>query len=85
MPSRDWRLRIQDIEESIDEILQRTADMEFEDFIANRTICMEMMAVKASTIVIFRSGNCLAFSIAAKYRSSVGLSRLADSKQLCVK
>ncbi len=38
MPFRDWRLRIQDIVESIDEILQRTADMEFEDFMANRTI-----------------------------------------------
>ncbi|NCR55193.1 MAG: DUF86 domain-containing protein [Microcystis aeruginosa L211-07] len=38
MPSRDWRLRLQDIVESIDEILQRTADMEFEDFTNNRTI-----------------------------------------------
>lgn len=28
MPSRDWRLRLQDIVESIDEILQRTAGME---------------------------------------------------------
>ncbi|MFB2977262.1 DUF86 domain-containing protein [Microseira sp. BLCC-F43] len=38
MPSRDWRLRIQDILECITEILQRTAGIEFEDFIANRTI-----------------------------------------------
>ena len=38
MPSRDWRLRLQDIVESIDEILQRTAAMEFEDFTTNRTI-----------------------------------------------
>jgi uncharacterized protein with HEPN domain len=38
MPSRNWRLRLQDIVESIDEILQRTAGMEFEDFTTNRTI-----------------------------------------------
>jgi uncharacterized protein with HEPN domain len=38
MPFRDWQLRLQDIVESIDAILQRTADMEFEDFMANRTI-----------------------------------------------
>ncbi|MGV2388094.1 MAG UNVERIFIED_CONTAM: DUF86 domain-containing protein [Microcystis novacekii LVE1205-3] len=38
MPSRDWRLRLQDIVESIDEILQRTAGMEFEGFTNNRTI-----------------------------------------------
>jgi uncharacterized protein with HEPN domain len=38
MPSRDWRLRIQDILECITETLQRTAGIEFEDFIANRTI-----------------------------------------------
>ena len=38
MPFRDWELRLQDIVESIDAILQRTADMEFEDFMANRTI-----------------------------------------------
>jgi uncharacterized protein with HEPN domain len=38
MPSRDWRLRLQDIVESINEILQRTAGMEFEDFTTHRTI-----------------------------------------------
>ncbi|MGL5064846.1 MAG: HepT-like ribonuclease domain-containing protein [Microcoleus sp.] len=38
MPSRDWRLRIQDILQSIDEILQRTSDLEFDDFKANRTV-----------------------------------------------
>ena len=38
MPFRDWQLRLQDIVESIDAILQRTADMEFEDFMANRTL-----------------------------------------------
>ena len=38
MPFRDWQLRLQDIVESIDAILQRTADMEFEDCMANRTI-----------------------------------------------
>ena len=38
MPSRDWRLRLQDIVESIDEILQRTAGIEFEDFTTNKTI-----------------------------------------------
>jgi len=38
MPFRDWQLRVQDIVESIDAILQRTADMEFEDFMTNRTI-----------------------------------------------
>jgi uncharacterized protein with HEPN domain len=38
MPSRDWWLRIQDMLQSIDDILQRTAEMEFEDFEANRTV-----------------------------------------------
>jgi uncharacterized protein with HEPN domain len=38
MPSRDWRLRLRDISDSIDEILQRTEGMEFEDFTTNRTI-----------------------------------------------
>lgn len=38
MPSRDWRQRIQDILQSIAEILQRTAGMEFEDFRADSTI-----------------------------------------------
>ncbi|WP_446378643.1 HepT-like ribonuclease domain-containing protein [Coleofasciculus sp. D1-CHI-01] len=38
MPSRDWQLRIQDILQSIAEILQRTEGMEFEDFMVNRTI-----------------------------------------------
>ena len=38
MPSRDWRLRIQDILQSITEILQRTEGMKFEDFMADRTI-----------------------------------------------
>ncbi|MDY6936753.1 MAG: DUF86 domain-containing protein [Cyanobacteriota bacterium] len=38
MPSRDWRLRVRDILESIEEILQRTADLEFEEFRHNRTI-----------------------------------------------
>ncbi len=38
MPSRHWKLRIQDILESIDEILERTTNMTFEDFSTNRTI-----------------------------------------------
>ncbi len=38
MPSREWPLRIQDIMESIDDILQRTANMTFEEFSNNRTI-----------------------------------------------
>ena len=38
MPSRELQLRIQDIMESIDEILQRTANMTFEEFSNNRTI-----------------------------------------------
>lgn len=38
VPSRDWQLRIQDILQSIAEILQRTEGMEVEDFMANRTI-----------------------------------------------
>lgn len=36
MPFRDWQLRIQDIIESIDEILEWTANMTFEDFSSNR-------------------------------------------------
>jgi uncharacterized protein with HEPN domain len=38
MPSREWKLRIQDILESIDEILQWTADYEFDSFMENRLI-----------------------------------------------
>ena len=38
MPSRDWQQRIQDILQSITEILQRTGGMEFEDFMKDRTI-----------------------------------------------
>ncbi len=36
MPSRDWRLRIQDINEAIDEILQWTEALTFEDFISDK-------------------------------------------------
>ncbi|EAZ89941.1 HepT-like ribonuclease domain-containing protein [Crocosphaera chwakensis] len=38
MPYRKWQLRIQDIMESIDDILERTANMTFEEFSNNRTI-----------------------------------------------
>ncbi|CCI00828.1 HepT-like ribonuclease domain-containing protein [Microcystis aeruginosa] len=37
MPSRDWRLRLQDILESIREIEQRTKGMTFEEFAKNQT------------------------------------------------
>jgi len=37
MPSRDWRLRLQDILESISEIEQRTKAMTFEEFAKNQT------------------------------------------------
>lgn len=37
MPSRDWRLRLQDILESISEIEQRTKGMTFEKFAKNQT------------------------------------------------
>jgi uncharacterized protein with HEPN domain len=37
MPSRDWRLRLQDILESISEIEQRTKGMTFEEFAKNQT------------------------------------------------
>jgi uncharacterized protein with HEPN domain len=36
MPFRDWQLRLQDIIESIDEILEWTTNMTFEDFSSNR-------------------------------------------------
>ena len=36
MPFRDWQLRLQDIIESIDEILEWTANMTFVDFSSNR-------------------------------------------------
>ena len=36
MPSRHWKLRIQDILESIDEILERTTNMTFREFIAKK-------------------------------------------------
>jgi uncharacterized protein with HEPN domain len=36
MPFRDWQLRLQDIIESIDEILEWTANMTLEDFSSNR-------------------------------------------------
>ena len=38
MPSRDWRLRIQDILESITEIERCTRGMTFEEFAKNQTI-----------------------------------------------
>lgn len=38
MPSRDWRLCIQDIVESITEVEQRTVNITFEEFARNRTI-----------------------------------------------
>jgi uncharacterized protein with HEPN domain len=38
VPSRDWRLRIQDIVESISEIEQRTRGITFEEFEKNQTI-----------------------------------------------
>ena len=37
MPSRDWRIRLQDILESITEIEQRTKGMTFEEFADNQT------------------------------------------------
>ena len=37
MPSRDWRILLQDILESITEIEQRTKGMTFEEFAKNRT------------------------------------------------
>lgn len=37
MSSRDWRLRIQDILESITEVEQRTKGMTFEEFAKNQT------------------------------------------------
>lgn len=37
MPSRDWRLRLQDILESIAEIEQCTKGMMFEEFAKNQT------------------------------------------------
>ena len=43
MPSRNWRLRLQDISESIDEILELTAGIEFEDFTTNRIIVKDVL------------------------------------------
>ena len=37
MPSRDWRILLQDILESITEIEQRTKGMTFEEFAKNQT------------------------------------------------
>ena len=37
MPSRDWRILLQDILESITEIEQRTKAMTFEEFAKNQT------------------------------------------------
>jgi uncharacterized protein with HEPN domain len=37
MPSRDWRLRLQDILDSISEIEQRTKGMTLEEFAKNQT------------------------------------------------
>nr|WP_242034860.1 DUF86 domain-containing protein [Dolichospermum sp. FACHB-1091] len=38
VPFRDWRLRVQDIVLSINEIEQRTRDITFEEFAKNQTI-----------------------------------------------
>ncbi|NMG20355.1 HepT-like ribonuclease domain-containing protein [Brasilonema bromeliae] len=43
MPSRDWRLRIQDIVQSIAAIRQRTAGMTFEQFQGNETIAKAVL------------------------------------------
>ena len=43
MPSREWKLRIQDILDSISEINQRTQDMTFEDFTENQTISKSIL------------------------------------------
>ncbi len=43
MPSREWPLRIQDIMNSIDEILQRTANITFKAFIENQTIVKSVL------------------------------------------
>ena len=43
MPSRDWRLRIQDILQSIAEIQQRTSGLTFEEFQTDKTIAKAVL------------------------------------------
>jgi uncharacterized protein with HEPN domain len=43
MPSRNWKLRIQDILDSIDAIRQGTQNITFEDFANNRTIIKSIL------------------------------------------
>ncbi len=64
MPSRDWKLRIQDIIESIDEILQRTENMIFEDFRENRTI---VKAVLYDLGIIGEAAKNIPYEIQSRY------------------
>lgn len=43
MPSRDWKLRIQDILEAIAKILRITNGMTFEDLLADETLAQAVM------------------------------------------
>ena len=64
MPSRDWRLRLQDILESISEIEQRTKGMTFEEFANNQTT---VKAVLQDLIIIGEATRNIPKEIQSRY------------------
>lgn len=64
VPSRDWRLRIQDIILSINEIEQRTKGLSFEEFANNKTI---VKAVLYDFVVIGEATRNVANEIQSRY------------------
>ena len=64
MPSRDWRLRIQDILQSIAEIEQRTRDITFEEFADNQTI---IKAVLYDFVIIGEATRNVPLEVQSRY------------------
>ncbi|HAX80663.1 MAG TPA: DUF86 domain-containing protein [Cyanobacteria bacterium UBA11372] len=64
MPSRDWRLRIQDILQSIAEIEQRTSGITFEEFERNKTI---VKAVLYDFVIIGEATRNVSNEIQSRY------------------
>ncbi len=87
MPSRDWRLRLQDILESISEIEQQTKAMTFEEFAKNQT---NIKAVLYDFIIIGEATRNVPKEIQSRYplipwRLMAGMRNVAkgDVTKLC--
>lgn len=64
MPHRDWRLRIEDILESIEKIQRYTKGMSFEDFVTNELV---FDAVVRNISIIGEASNYIPASIQEQY------------------